>query len=811
MAQLTPPAAVCGHSGARSVSGRPRGVLTVVGVSPTQRAKSRKRSPLARVAGLGLTIAACAACGQPPAHGYYGTVERRGRAATTFYLNNHSEPEYLDPGLSSDATSSVLLNDLFEGLVITHPDDLRPVQGVATHYDKSADNRIYRFYLRRDARWSDGKAVTAHDFVYAWRRVLRPETAARMVTLLYNLKNGKAFHQGHLKALRVAAPLRAAPRDSAAEVTALTKGSPVMVLKTSPVRVALTALLSAPVQGALRYQAAKGKAPASLRTAVANRSLLSGSADRSADIIALGPAVKCNEQDDHMYRIRRGDEEGWLPGCALKEQRDKAVWALVETFHGLPSYRPTAAAKVVPLRGFVAYRKLYSDIAAVGVRAAGDHVLEVELERPTPYFLELCSIPTLYPVRRDLIEHFDKIGRPDLWYRPENIISNGPYTLDEWQFQYELSFKRNPYHYDHDKLKLHRIVWLVVPSYQATMHLYRTGEIDYVGSNVSLPAAYMDKLPVYKDFTRSLYLSTYWYEMNTQKPPVDNVLVRRALNLAVNKQLLIDRITRAGQLVATHYVPDYTGSGYAEQAQRDKQAGHDPFRGPEREFNPARGRQLLREAGYEVIKRDGGWYAEGFPALEILYNTSEGHRKIAVAIQDMWKQHLGITVQLRNEEWKVMLKNLRDGHYQVARFGWVADYNHPHTWMDLFLSYSSNNRTHWGDPKVDAMIQQAAATADPRASIQLYRQAEVRALDAMSRLPLYFYTKSTLIKPYVKGFYPNATNVHQVRWMWIDKRWREGGKNVPAYAPRELPEPTIMQPAPPPPSPPAATTTDTAP
>src|SRR5262249_33609460 len=143
------------------------------------------------------------------------------------------------------------------------------------------------------------------------------------------------------------------------------------------------------------------------------------------------------------------------------------------------------------------------------------------------------------------------------------------------------------------------------------------------------------------------------------------VRVRRALNLALDKKQIVERVTLAGQLPASHYVPDFTGLGYSDQAKADQAAGTDPFRGPEMEFNPERARQLLAEAGYKVVRDGDGWRAEGFPPLELLYNTNEGHRQIAVAVQGMWKQNLGISVTLRNEEWRVMLKNIRDGHYQI--------------------------------------------------------------------------------------------------------------------------------------------------
>jgi oligopeptide transport system substrate-binding protein len=746
------------------------------------------------VTGLGCLLAYGTGCAGGDDGEHFGTTDRAGKSPHTFYVNNHDEPEYLDPGLSTESAGTALLSDLFEGLVVLHPETLMPHQGMATSWDQSDDNRIFRFHLRKEAKWSDGKPLTSADFVYAWRRVLNSKTGARMATLMYPIKNGKLFHQGRLKVLQRDVSLRGGPK--------LKAGVSVQILKTSSVT-----SLRLPFGAAM-------KAGAELSYDIKSGKMLKGSEPVAgetvkeayvATVVGIGAKTKCNEAPDHWYEVQSERGTGWLPGCALAADK-KSKEALIEVFTDLPTFRPPKPAAPVeappkeappaeappepaPARGFVALDALKLDPSVLGVRSVGDHVVEVELQESTAYFLELVAYVTYYPVRQDLIEHFEKEGRADLWYRPENIITNGPFVLDEHKFRYEITFKRNPHYYDHDKLKLHRVVWFEVPDYNATLALYKTGELDYIGQNVSLPSAQMHRLESFADFSRSDWLATYWYEFNVDKPPVNDRNVRHALNLAVNKQLVIDKVTRAGQQVATHFVPDYTGMGYSKIAAAEKKAGNKRFAGKGYDYDPEHARELLRKAGYEVVERDGGWHAPKFPALEILYNTSEGHRKIAVAIQDMWKTNLGITVQLRNEEWKVMLKNLRDGHFQVARFGWVADYNHPHTWLDIFLSYSNNNWTHWADPKYDALVEKAAATADPDESIRLYRDAESMAVESMSRMPLYFYTKSTLVKPYVKGYYPNGANRHRVRWMWIDQDWKNNKTNVPAYPPRELPKP----------------------
>jgi ABC-type oligopeptide transport system substrate-binding subunit len=251
-------------------------------------------------------------------------------------------------------------------------------------------------------------------------------------------------------------------------------------------------------------------------------------------------------------------------------------------------------------------------------------------------------------------------------------------------------------------------------------------------------------------------------------------------------------VTRAGQIPATHYVPDFTGRGYSEQVAEDRAAGADPFAAPDVLYNPERARALLGEAGYPVEREGDGYRASGFPPLEILYNTSEGHRNIAVAVQSMWRQNLGVSVTLRNEEWKVMLKSVRDGQFQVARGGMTGNYDHPHTWLDMFLSYSPQNWTGWADTEYDALIKAALVAPDApdrKESIRLYRKAEERAVAGMSRLPLYFFTKSTLVKPWVKGFYGTSRNARLIKWLWLDPAWRDNPGNEPALAPLELPEP----------------------
>ncbi len=755
---------------------------------------------------LALAAASLPACNSDQASPYFGTTERRGKSPRTFYVNNSGEPEYLDPGKAADGLSSALLIQLFEGLTAFDPKDMHPVQGVATHWEQSADNRLYRFHLRPEARWSDGVPVTAEDFAYAWRRVLRPATASRAVTNLYPLLNGELFSNGHLKVLKGDVTLLVEPRPGAPPGQALSKGTALRILGRSPRKVtSAVPPLAAPPAGVKLVSFSKAdtrKGTSEQLSFGVQRPALAAAADgawKDATVLVLdaGPPVDCDGNADRWFLVQRGSERGYLPGCLLGDVKGERAFALVERHDRLPTFRPRPseepAAAPAP-RGFVDEADLVEDDRVVGVRAAGDHTLEVELGEPTPYFTDLTSCTSLYPVRRDVIEAFEKRGEPELWFRAENIVNNGPFTLDEWKFRYEITLKQNPHYWAKDKLKLDRVVMLEVEDYHSTMNLYKAGEIDFIGDNLSLPAEYQPLLKTKKDYLNNAYLAVYWYELNTRKPPLDDVRVRRALNLAVDKQQLITSVARGGQSPATHFVPDFTGLGYAEQVAADKAQGTDPFASPDLAFNPERARALLKEAGYEVVKEGDSYRAVNLPAIEILYNTSEGHKMIAVALQDMWKRHLGVSATLRNEEWKVMIKNYRDGYFQVMRFGWTADYNHPHTFLDQFLSQSPSNQTGWSDPAFDEALRKAAAEPDRKESIRLYRKAEEIVVAAMPRIPIYFYTKSTLVKPWVKGYWGWSRYAHAYQYLWIDPDFAAHPGNEPAYPPLEFPAPGALSP-----------------
>lgn len=388
----------------------------------------------------------------------------------------------------------------------------------------------------------------------------------------------------------------------------------------------------------------------------------------------------------------------------------------------------------------------------VGVRAENDHELEVRLAGPTPYFFYLLAYYPFMPVPRHVIERLEEEGiNPDLWTRPEHFVSNGPYTLKHWRFRQYMDFEKNPHYWRADAVQIDRVRAYVIESYNTALNMYKAGEIDWPGSNTSIPAEFMDYLRPMRDLRRSPYLAVYFYWINTRQPPLDNVLVRRALSLAIDREKLTRYVTRGDQIPTADLVPD----------------GLAGFRGAGRPiFDPEAARKLLDEAGYP-----GG---QGLAPISLTYNTSEGHRQIAVAVQQMWQENLGIHVELVNQEWGVYLKNVNQMNFQIARMGWIGDYPDPNTFVDLLASQNGNNHSNWKNPEFDQLLQRANATTDPQQRLRLLEEAERMAMDQQPLIPLYVYTRTQLVKPYLRGMWENFQDRHLWQYMSIDERWYDG-------------------------------------
>jgi oligopeptide transport system substrate-binding protein len=393
---------------------------------------------------------------------------------------------------------------------------------------------------------------------------------------------------------------------------------------------------------------------------------------------------------------------------------------------------------------------------ALAMWAPDPRTFVVRLQHPISYFLaKVTTLYTFFPVPRQALDALVAKGSsPDLWTRPEHIVSNGPYRLTGWKFRQEMTFEKNERYWDAASAQIRKVKLLEIESQTTALQMYKAGEIDWSGENAGLPAEYLSMLKTKKDFHLSPWLAVYFYWFNVRAPGVDDPRVRRALNMAVDKQAIVDHVTRQNQLPATSIIPDGL-AGYAR-------VEGDPY-------DPEAARTLLAEAGHP-----GG---KGLPPISITFNTNEGHRAIAEAIQEMWKKELGVDARLSNEAWSVFLHDLDTQNFQVSRLGWIGDYPDPITFLSVFLSGSGNNHGNWKSEEYDRLVAGTDAELDPAKRLAKMQEAERLLMREMPVLPVYWYTRGVLVKPYVKGFETNVLDRHPWKSLSIEAQVAPGDRS----------------------------------
>ena len=353
-----------------------------------------------------------------------------------------------------------------------------------------------------------------------------------------------------------------------------------------------------------------------------------------------------------------------------------------------------------------------ADFGQVGVTAPDARTLRVELENPTPFFLDLCAFVTLLPAPMHAIA-----AHGDDWTKPGNFVGNGAYLLESWRINDRIRLRKNPRYWNVANVALETIDILPVSKGNTAFNLYASGAADLMMDKGLVPPALLAEMKKRDDFHAAPFLGTYFLRFNCARAPFADARVRRAFSLVVDKPSIVGRITRAGELPAGSFVPPGAG-------------GYDPASGVERDADEAR--RLLAEAGFP----DG----RGFPMVTYLYSEGELNEAIAVELQGMWRRELGVNVQLLRQEWKVYLRSLSSLDYDIARSTWVGDYPDPNTFLDMFVTGGGNNRTGWSDPDYDKLIADAAAALDPAKRHAILRRAEeILVREQMPVCPIFFY------------------------------------------------------------------------
>ncbi|GKU23354.1 peptide ABC transporter substrate-binding protein [Clostridium folliculivorans] len=482
--------------------------------------------------------------------------------------NLGAQPKTIDPGLNNSVEGGIVDVNAFEGLEnVDANNKVNP--GVAEKYDVSSDGTKYTFHLRKDAKWSDGKNVTANDFYYAWTRALAPETASDYAYQLYYIKNGEAYNGGKAK------------------------------------------------------------------------------------------------------------------------------------------------------------------VSDVGIKVVDDYTLEVTLEAPTAYFLALTAFPTYFPVRKDIVDANKEGWATDA----KTFVSNGPYKMSEYAQKDHMTFVKNDNYWDKANVKLDKIQYTLLDNETSALNAFESGEID---ATDLLPAE--QKQSLIKDGKAKVYpyLGTYYYAVNVSNKNVSadvakalsNVNVRKALSMAIDRTAIVENVTKGGEQPATSYVPkgivDSTGKEFKNKDYLKTTADVEGAK------------KLLADAGYPEGKN--------FPKLEIKYNTGQGHQNIAQAIQEMWKKNLGIDVTLVNEERKVQLDDLTKHNFMVCRTSWIADYNDPMTFIDMYYTNGGNNNPGYTNPEYDKLVDAAKKGTDAAKRTDDMHKAEDILMNDMPIIPIYYYTNVLALK-----------------------------------------------------------------
>lgn len=379
------------------------------------------------------------------------------------------------------------------------------------------------------------------------------------------------------------------------------------------------------------------------------------------------------------------------------------------------------------------------DKSELGVKAIDEKTLEITLHTACPYFEEIMAFPALMPIRSDIIEQYG-----DQWtFSPETYIGNGQYKMAEWSHNEFIKLVPSETYYDVDKLGPKVIKFALMDDTNAIYAAYRSGSLNFIQE---VPVDEIRGLLSSGELKVHPYLGTYYCCFNTSKAPFDDVRVREAFSLVIDRNYIVENVTKTGQKPATAFVP--SGISDAPGAKDDFRAvGGDYMDVSAEKYqeNCERARQLLAEAGYPN--------GEGFPIVEYLYNTSDNHRLIGEALQNMWQTELGVTVNLVNQEWNTFLDTRKNGDYSIARNGWIADYNDPMSFLDMWLTGGGNNDAQYSNPDYDALIMQAKSTSDLAERMSLMHQAEdILMGQDVVHAAIYFYTDKYMSQG-IKGMY----------------------------------------------------------
>ncbi|HST53807.1 MAG TPA: peptide ABC transporter substrate-binding protein [Pyrinomonadaceae bacterium] len=613
-----------------------------------------------------------------------------------------SEPESLDPQMSSGQPEARIDMALYDGLAEYQPKTMEPIPSIAERWVTNEDASEFVFFLRHDAKFSNGDPITANDFVYTIRRGFRPELASRLAYLGYDIKYAEAFNS-----------LDSFVRDPQTG------------------RFLLASEAAPPSDGAKGDSAAPSNAqPAAPPTAAEQEAQLQKRLAMKGEDAA---------RDTDFHKFIHSPERLVVPSD--EKERQKA-------FKANPKLEALVAGKeLVPVRA-----------EDIGVEAVDDYTLRITMRQPAPYFLGLVPHQFFRAIPQKVVEKYGVN-----WTKPENFVGSGAFKLQEHKPYNDLTVVRNPYFWDAANVHLDKIIFYPLEDNTTIMNLYKAGDVDAT-FNHTVPASWLKSGVRYmKDYMDAPENGSAYWQINTTKPPMNDVRVRKALNMAIDRDALADY--RVVSKPNNTFVPKGILHGYPL------------LQGFNLDVEGAK--RLLVEAGYKDAA--GNYDPKKFPAdqVEVTYNTNDSNRQIAEFVQSQWKQNLGITISLRNVEWKTFQDLRSKLQYKgiAGGAGWTGDYMDPFTYLGLFTTNGGDNGTGWTDKKYNAMLDEANHEPDQAKRYEMLAKCETYMLDAAPVIPLLKPATSWMKKPYVKGMYPNPGTLHAWKYVYIEHdsaKWDQG-------------------------------------
>lgn len=493
-----------------------------------------------------------------------------------FTFNNDADPESLDPAVITGLLDFRVVDALFEGLVALDPKTLEARPAVAESWTISDNRLVYHFKLRNNAKWSNGKPVTATDFFNAWERVLNPKQAAPYNYQLFPIKNAEEYANGKIQ-----------------------------------------------------------------------------------------------------------------------------------------------------------------DFSQVGVKVISENELQVTLSKVCPYFLDLASFPTLFPVPLEIIKKHDL-----QWTLPENIVTNGAFTLKEWKRRDKIELVKSQNYWDKDFCKLEKVTILPIDELETAYKKFLNKELHWISS---IPLAKVPEAKKMPEYYQHESLATYFFRFNVEIPPFNNLNVRKALSLAIDREDLTKHVLNGIHTPATYFCPPASGYEHAKGLP----------------YNIEEAKKLLKDSGLHSVEKP--------LAIELTYNKNSNNQKVAEYLSEVWMKNLGIKITLKNTEWKTYLEDMEKRKYQLIRSSWSADYNDPNSFFDMFVTNGGNNRTGWSNKKYDELLLKSQEEPDKAKRMLIFQEMEVLLVEKdLPILPLYITVNNGLLKENVNGWYENLLSFHPFKYIWLE-------------------------------------------